>query len=66
MTQNLNSVISDQDVADLVERNTMRLNAAKEKLGTKYLIHPSNQITKKVYKKKYKQSSKNNCKSISY
>lgn len=51
-------VLSGQDIADLVERNAARLNAAKAKLGTKYLIHPDNQITKKKYKQYIKQLNK--------
>ena len=52
---NLMAVITDQELNDLVTRNEERLHCAKAKLGTKYLLHPDNQITKKKYRQELKK-----------
>ena len=33
---------------DMIARNAIRLKEAKEKLGTAWLIHPDNFVTKKL------------------
>lgn len=40
--------MSEQEYKDMQERNKIRLEEAKQKLGSKYLLHPSNFVTKKV------------------
>lgn len=55
---NLMTVITDQELNDLVTRNEERLRAVKAKLGTKYLLHPDNQITKKKYRQELKKQRK--------
>lgn len=45
-----------QDLLELRKRNEERLRAAKEQLGTKYLLHPDNQITKKKFRRTLKTS----------
>jgi hypothetical protein len=46
----------DEELAKLQERNAIRLEEAKAKLGQRYLLHPSNQITKKKFKQTLKKS----------
>jgi hypothetical protein len=46
----------DDALQKLQERNAARLEEAKAKLGPKYLLHPSNQITKKKFKQTLKKS----------
>lgn len=36
--------ITDQQLQELRERNQQRLEEAKNKLGSKYLLHPQNQV----------------------
>lgn len=55
---NLMTVITDQELDDLAARNEERLRAVKAKLGTKYLLHPDNQITKKKYRQELKKQRK--------
>lgn len=52
----VNTVMTDQELVDLRERNELRLVKAKEQLGNKYLLHPSNQITKRKFKQTLKRS----------
>lgn len=37
----------DKRLQELRERNEARLKEAKDKLGTKYLLHPANHITRR-------------------
>lgn len=37
----------NKELQELELRNKLRLQEAKEKLGTKWLLHPSNQIKRK-------------------
>lgn len=53
----VNTVMTDQELVDLRERNELRLVKAKEQLGNKYLLHPSNQITKRKFKQTLKRST---------
>lgn len=39
--------ITDQDIAELVSRNEQRLKQAKQKLGERWLLHPSNKVLHK-------------------
>jgi hypothetical protein len=48
--------MTDQEILELRERNAQRLIVAKEKMGDKYLLHPSNQVTKRKFKRTLKQS----------
>lgn len=36
----------DKHMREIQERNAQRLQEAKERLGTKYLLHPANQVKK--------------------
>lgn len=40
------NMITDDEILALRERNEQRLKEAKEKLGDKWLLHPSKQVTK--------------------
>ncbi len=39
-------MITNQEMKDLRERNEERLKQVKEKLGSKWLLHPENKIRK--------------------
>jgi hypothetical protein len=39
--------MNQQQLKELQERNEIRLQEAKEKLGTKWLLHPQNRVTNK-------------------
>lgn len=41
-----NIMITDEQLLALRERNEIRLKEAKEKLGDKWLLHPSKQVVK--------------------
>lgn len=41
----------DQATAELRERNAIRLQEAKDKLGKKYLLHPANAMSREKFKK---------------
>lgn len=41
----------DEANKELRERNEVRLKAAKEALGTKYLLHPDNAMSKEKFRK---------------
>lgn len=43
--------MTPKELQDLQERNEIRLKIAKEKLGTKYLLHPNNKVNKIKTKK---------------
>ena len=45
--------LSAMDAAnkELRERNEIRLKAAKEAMGTKYLLHPDNKMSKEKFRK---------------
>jgi len=47
MKQQPKLMITDEQILALRERNEVRLKEAKEKLGDKWLFHPSKQVTKK-------------------
>lgn len=51
-----NSVMTELELVELRDRNEQRLAKAKEQLGNKYLLHPSNQITKRKFKQTLKRS----------
>jgi hypothetical protein len=48
MKQQNKSMITDEQILALRERNEIRLKEAKEKLGDKWLLHPSKQVVKKT------------------
>jgi len=50
--------MTEQELKELQERNHQRAQAAIEKLGTRYLCHPANHITKKKFKKELSRSKK--------
>lgn len=52
----MNEVMTEVAMQELQTRNEERLRQAKEKLGAKYLLHPSNQITKRKFKQTLKRS----------
>ena len=52
----MTTVITDNELMELRARNEQRLAQAKEQLGNKYLLHPSNQITKRKFKQTLKRS----------
>lgn len=52
----MTTVITDNELMELRARNERRLAQAKEQLGNKYLLHPSNQITKRKFKQTLKRS----------
>lgn len=39
--------MSEQELKELRSRNEERLKQAKEKLGSKWLLHPDNKVNKK-------------------
>lgn len=39
--------MSEQELKELRARNEVRLKEAKEKLGSKWLLHPDNKVNKK-------------------
>ena len=41
----------DEANKELRERNEVRLKAAKEAMGAKYLLHPDNQMSKEKFRK---------------
>lgn len=48
------SIMTQEKVQDLQLINRNNFEVAKEKLGTKYLCHPSNQVKKIVNKNSFK------------
>ena len=56
MENTMNNVMTDQELVELQSRNEARLREAKAKMGDKYLLHPSNQITKRKFKQTLKRS----------
>lgn len=44
MNSNLHGVIDDAELKALRERNEARAKAAREALGTRYLLHPTNRV----------------------
>lgn len=48
--------MTDQEIIELRQRNEERLRVAKEQMGDKYLLHPSNQITKRKFRQTLKRS----------
>ena len=50
--------MTEQEIMELQERNAKRAQEAIKQLGEKYLCHPSNQITKKKFKKELARSKK--------
>ena len=51
--------MTEQEILELQQRNALRLEEAKQKLGTKYLLHPANRITKETFRKMQKALSTN-------
>lgn len=52
----MNDVMTEQMIEELRQRNAIRLQEAKAKMGDKYLLHPSNQITKRKFRQTLKRS----------
>ena len=50
-------MITDTEMQELRERNAQRLQDAKEKLGEKYLLHPSNHVKKLSRRKRIKSKA---------
>lgn len=50
--------MTDQELKELQERNRLRAQAAIAQMGTKYLCHPANQVTKRKFKQELKRSRK--------
>lgn len=48
MKQQTKHMTTDEQILALRERNEIRLKEAKEKLGDKWLLHPSKQVIKRV------------------
>ncbi len=46
-------VMNEMYMEELRNRNAIRLEQAKEKLGEKYLLHPANKVKKVKAKRKY-------------
>lgn len=51
MNKTNNTMITDEQIHELRQRNEQRLKEAKEKLGDKWLLHHSKQIVKIGVKK---------------
>lgn len=51
----MNDVMTEQMIEELRQRNAIRLQEAKAKMGDKYLLHPSNQITKRKFRQTLKR-----------
>jgi predicted metal-dependent phosphoesterase TrpH len=49
MTQNSQNY--QQWLAEIQERNAKRIEEAKERLGTKYLLHPANHVKRRQEQK---------------
>lgn len=47
MNQQAYETEADKRLQELRERNEQRLKEAKDKLGTKYLLHPANHVTRR-------------------
>jgi transposase-like protein len=43
--------MTDQELKELQERNQKRVQETIQKMGTKYLLHPANRITRKKFKR---------------
>ena len=56
MNDVIEPVITDELWDALQLRNAMRVKEAIEKMGDKYLLHPSNQITKRKFRQTLKRS----------
>ncbi len=39
--------ITDEDIQELQERNSLRIAAAKQQLGNKWLLHPENKVKRR-------------------
>lgn len=52
------TIFTEVDYNALRERNEERLKEAKEKLGTKYLLHPANRVKRLIPFKKAKKNAK--------
>jgi hypothetical protein len=53
------TIFTEVQYNELRARNEERLVEAKEKLGTKYLLHPNNQVKRLVPFKKARKNAKN-------
>jgi hypothetical protein len=47
MSKYIKPAISDQEIDELVKRNQERLQKAIANLGDRWLLHPSNKVTRK-------------------
>lgn len=50
--------MTDQELKELQERNLVRAKQLIEKMGSKYLCHPDNKVTKAKFKRVLKKSRK--------
>lgn len=50
--------MSDDELKALQERNEARARAMREAMGTKYLCHPTNRVTKAKWKAILRKSKK--------
>lgn len=51
--------ITDEELEELRRRNAARVEEAKQSMGTRYLLHPANQVTRKSFQKRIRQTRKN-------
>lgn len=52
------NIFTEIQFNELRERNEQRLKEAKEKLGSKYLLHPANRVKRIVPLKKARKNAK--------
>lgn len=50
--------MTEQELKELQARNQERAQQMIQKMGTKYLCHPDNQITKRKFRQELKRSKK--------
>lgn len=54
----METIFTEIQFNELRERNEQRLKEAKEKLGSKYLLHPANRVKRIVPFKKARKNAK--------
>ena len=52
----MSDVDLEKQLEELAARNAQRVEEAKKRMGSKYLCHPSNFVTKEKYRKLQKSS----------
>lgn len=50
--------MNEQELLELRARNQVRLDEAIAKLGTKYLVHPDNRVTKQKFRRELKRNKR--------